>query len=143
MSDGATTTTNAKAAKQTAAPSNSASANPPSKLAPAKTSSWRNLAGLWPYLKRYPGGVTLGLLCLLLTSVIGNVIPLTTGVITDVVAGNPQPFHSSAQNQLTGSLANWIPFYAPHSRHAIGIYCLILLVCVLLKGFFSFSTRWI
>src|SRR6202035_1806579 len=48
------------------------------------------------------------------------------------------------QTQLGGSwLGNSIPFYAPHSRHAIGIYCLILLVCVLLKGFFSFSTRWI
>ncbi|MBV8515528.1 MAG: ABC transporter ATP-binding protein [Acidobacteria bacterium] len=84
------------------------------------------------------------MLCLLLTSVIGNIIPLTTGVVTDVVAGNPRPFQSGPQTQLGASwLADHIPFYAPHSRHAIGIYCLILLVCVLLKGFFSFSTRWI
>jgi ATP-binding cassette, subfamily B, multidrug efflux pump len=144
MSTGTTQTTNAKAAnKASAAPSSSLPANP-EKSAAVKSSSWRNLVGLWPYLKRYPGGIALGMLCLLLTSVVGNVIPLTTGVITDVVAGNPHPFQSGAQTQLTSSwLGNWIPFYAPHSRHAIGIYCLILLVCVLLKGFFSFSTRWI
>ena len=143
MSSGATTTTNTDTASKsnTAVTPSSASANP--KPAAKKSSSWRNLAGLWPYLKRYPGGVALGMLCLLLTSVIGNIIPLATGVITDVVAGNARPFQSSAQNDLTDSLSNWIPFYAPHSRHAIGIYCLILLVCVLLKGFFSFCTRWI
>jgi ATP-binding cassette, subfamily B, multidrug efflux pump len=141
MSAGTTTTTNSNAATKNAAVT-SASANP-SKPPVAKSSSWRNLAGLWPYLKRYPGGIALGMLCLLLTSLIGNIIPLTTGVITDVVAGNPRPFQSGAPNEVTGSLAHWIPFYAPHSRHAIGIYCLILLVCVLLKGFFSFCTRWI
>ncbi len=146
MSTGTTTTktTNANAANKNAAVSSNPVSAPASNPAAAKSSSWRNLVGLWPYLKRYPGGIALGMLCLLLTSVVGNIIPLTTGVITDVVAGNPHPFQSGGQTQLTGSwLANWIPFYAPHSRHAIGIYCLILLVCVLLKGFFSFSTRWI
>jgi ATP-binding cassette subfamily B multidrug efflux pump len=142
MSAGTTSTTNANAASKSSA---STSTNPPSaKPAPAKSSSWRNLVGLWPYLKRYPGGVALGMLCLLLTSVVGNIIPLATGVITDVAAGNARPFQSGAQTHLGGNwLGNLIPFYAPHSRHAIGIYCLILLVCVLLKGFFSFSTRWI
>src|SRR5580698_10815079 len=144
MSSSATSTTGTNAANKSAAvSSNSAASANSSKPAPPRTSSWKNLAGLWPYLKRYPGGVALGMLCLLLTSVIGNIIPLTTGVITDVVPGNPRPFQSSSQNDLTDSLSNWIPFYAPHSRHAIGIYCLILLVCVLLKGFFSFCTRWI
>jgi ATP-binding cassette, subfamily B, multidrug efflux pump len=143
MSAGTTTSTNAKPANQSAAVSSTAPPSNPTKPPAAKSSSWRNLAGLWPYLKRYPGGIALGMLCLLLTSVIGNIIPLTTGVITDVVAGNPRPFQSGAQNEVTGSLAHWIPFYAPHSSHAISIYCLILLVCVLLKGFFSFCTRWI
>ena len=145
MSTSSTTSTN-KTAPGTGAGASSNSAPPDASKSPAlaKSSSWRNLIGLWPYLKRYPGAIALGMLCLLLTSVVGNVIPLATGVITDVVAGNPHPFQSGAQTQLTGSwLGHWIPFYAPHSRHAIGIYCLILLVCVLLKGFFSFSTRWI
>jgi ATP-binding cassette subfamily B multidrug efflux pump len=109
-----------------------------------KSSSWANLLGLWPYLKRYPGGIALGMLCLLLTSVVGNVIPLATGVMTDIIAGSSQPFQTSANGQLINSnLSRKIPFYAPHSRHALGIYCLILLVCVLLKGAFSFGTRWI
>jgi ATP-binding cassette subfamily B multidrug efflux pump len=145
MSSSATSTTGTNAANKSAAvSSNSAAAASPSKPAPKKSSSWRNLAGLWPYLKRYPGGVALGMLCLLLTSIVGNIIPLTTGVITDAVAGNPRPFQSSSQTQLGASwLGDHIPFYAAHSRHAIGIYCIILLVCVLLKGFFSFCTRWI
>src|SRR5580658_9345596 len=125
MSNSATTSTSPNAATKNTAVT-SVSANP-SKPPTAKSSSWRNLAGLWPYLKRYPGGTALGLLCLLLTSLIGNIIPLATGVITDVVAGNPRPFQSSTATSLTGSwLGNLIPFYAPHSRHAVGIYCLIL-----------------
>jgi ATP-binding cassette, subfamily B, multidrug efflux pump len=143
MSSGATNSTNTKAASQGAVASSTAPPSNPTKPPAAKASSWRDLAGLWPYLKRYPGAIALGLLCLLLTSLIGNIIPLTTGVITDVVAGNPRPFQSGTQNEVTGSLAHWIPFYTPHSSHAISIYCLILLVCVLLKGFFSFCTRWI
>jgi ATP-binding cassette subfamily B multidrug efflux pump len=109
------------------------------------SSSWKNLLGLAPYLKRYPGAIALGLLCLVLTSLIGNVIPLTTGVITDVIAGSARPFQSSSQGHLlSGSwLSRSIPFYAPHSRHALGIYCLVLLVCVLLKGALSFATRWV
>jgi ATP-binding cassette subfamily B multidrug efflux pump len=73
------------------------------------------------------------------------VIPLTTGVITDVIAGSARPFESSSQGHLlSGSLlSRSIPFYAPHSRHALGIYCLVLLTCVLLKGAMSFATRWI
>jgi ATP-binding cassette, subfamily B, multidrug efflux pump len=144
MSSNAKTSTTTNAANKSAAGSSSSPSVSPSKPAPQKSSSWQNLVGLLPYLKRYPGGVSLGMLCLLLTSLVGNIIPLTTGVITDVVAGNPRPFQSSTQTQLGASwLGDHIPFYSAHSRHAIGIYCLILLTCVLLKGFFSFSTRWI
>src|SRR6201996_16138 len=109
MSSSATSTTNSNAANKSAGGSSSpATSASTSKPAQKTSSSWRNLAGLWPYLRRYPGGVALGMLCLLLTSVIGNVIPLATGVITDVVAGNARPFQSSAQNDLTDSLSNWI-----------------------------------
>jgi ATP-binding cassette, subfamily B, multidrug efflux pump len=122
-----------------------ASTKAASATAQKPSSSWANLLGLAPYLKRYPGAVALGLLCLVLTSLIGNVIPLTTGVITDVIAGSARPFESSSQGHLlSGSwLSRSIPFYAPHSRHALGVYCVILLVCVLLKGVLSFATRWV
>src|ERR1700730_6545702 len=122
-----------------------ASTSPTAKAAEKPTSSWANLLGLVPYLKRYPGGIALGMLCLLLTSLVGNVIPLATGVMTDVIAGSSRPFESSANGQLmAGSwLSRSIPFYAAHSRHALGVYCIVLLVCVLLKGAFSFATRWV
>jgi ATP-binding cassette, subfamily B, multidrug efflux pump len=110
-----------------------------------KPTAWSQLRALGPYLRRYPGGIILGMLCLVLTSLVGNVIPLATGVITDVVAGSIHPFESSANGHLLANspLSRSIPLYAPHSRHALGIYCLILLVCVLLKGTFSFATRWV
>ena len=128
-------------AKPKTAPTNAAAQTPAEK----PSSSWANLLGLVPYLKRYPGAIALGMLCLVSTSLVGNVIPLTTGVITDVIAGSSRPFESSSQGHLlSGSLlSRSIPFYAPHSRHALGIYCLILLVCVLLKGALSFATRWV
>jgi ATP-binding cassette subfamily B multidrug efflux pump len=111
---------------------------------PPRVSSWKSLSGLTPYLGRYPGAITLGLLAILLTSLIGNAIPLTTGVITDVIAGSARPFQSGTHSLLAGTwLGNEVPFYSPHSRHALGIYCLLLIAFVLLKGALSFATRWI
>ena len=109
------------------------------------SSAARNLLGLVPYLARYKPAIALGLLVLALTSIIGNIIPLATGVMTDILAGSPRPFQSNTHAQaLAGDwLSRTIPFYAPHSRHALGIYCLILIICVLLKGAMSFTTRWV
>jgi ATP-binding cassette subfamily B multidrug efflux pump len=108
-------------------------------------SAGKNLAGLFPYLARYPGAIALGMTALVLTSLIGNIIPLATGVMTDIIAGSAHPFETSTHgNVLAGSwISRAIPFYAPHSRHVLGVYCLILVVCVLLKGAMSFATRWI
>ena len=36
-----------------------------------------------------------------------------------------------------------VPFYEPNSRHTLGIYCLLLVGFIALKGLLSFSTRWI
>jgi hypothetical protein len=109
------------------------------------TSAARNLLGLMPYLARYKPAIAMGLLVLALTSIIGNIIPLATGVMTDILAGSPRPFESNTHAKaLAGDwLSRGIPFYAPHSRHALGIYCLILIICVLLKGAMSFATRWV
>jgi len=101
--------------------------------------------GLFPYLARYPGAIALGMVALVLTSLIGNIIPLATGVMTDIIAGSAHPFETSTHgNVLAGSwISRAIPFYAPRDRHVLGLYCLILAVCVLLKGAMSFATRWI
>jgi ATP-binding cassette, subfamily B, multidrug efflux pump len=111
----------------------------------AQTSAVRNLLGLMPYLARYKPAVAIGLLALALTSIIGNIIPLATGVMTDILAGSDRPFQNNTHAKAFAGhwLNRDIPFYAPHSRRALGLYCLILIVCVLLKGLMSFTTRWV
>jgi ATP-binding cassette subfamily B multidrug efflux pump len=103
-----------------------------------------------PYLRRYTAGIVVGLLTVLLMGIIGNIIPLATGVMTDTLAGNPVPFeHSTTTHErvlvpgLTGSaLSRSIPYYAPNSRRTLAIYCLIVVVCVVIKGLLSFTARW-
>jgi ATP-binding cassette, subfamily B, multidrug efflux pump len=36
-----------------------------------------------------------------------------------------------------------LKFYSPLSRHALGLYCLTIVIAMLVKGIFSFWTRWI
>ena len=112
---------------------------------PERASSGKDLLGLIPYLRRYRPAIALGMLALVLTSLVGNIIPLATGVITDILAGSPRPFQTSSHGQLPAGewLSRAIPFYAPHSRRALAIYCLLLILCVLIKGAMSFSTRWV
>ena len=131
MSNGSKTDKTAQAAKKTPAREHGSSA--------------KNLLGLMPYLGRYRPAIAWGMLALAVTSIIGNIIPLATGVMTDILAGSAHPFQTNTQAQalVGGWLSRSIPFYTPHSRHALGIYCLILLVCVLLKGLMSFTTRWV
>src|ERR1700681_3351677 len=112
---------------------------------PPKASAWKNLRGLFPYLRRYPGGLALGLLATVLMGFVGNIVPLATGIIIDVLAGSERPFSNGV---VVGALkANWlstiIPFYQPSSRHTLGIYCVLLIGLIAVKGVLSFSTRWI
>jgi ATP-binding cassette subfamily B multidrug efflux pump len=110
-----------------------------------KSSSWKNLVGLFPYLARYRGATALGMFALVVASVAQNVIPLATGVLTDILAGSAKPFERSAQGQLLASswLSRVIPYYSPHSRRALGIYCLLLIGLVSLRAVLSFMTRWV
>jgi ATP-binding cassette, subfamily B, multidrug efflux pump len=129
-----------------AAPAN-AGKTPAGKAAP-KSSAMKNLVGLRPYLKRYPGGIAIGLITLVLMGAVGNVIPLATGILTDTLTGSPRPFahaigESGAPTIGAGWLTRVIPWYQPHSRQTLLIYCLILILCVAVKGILSFSTRWI
>jgi ATP-binding cassette subfamily B protein len=109
----------------------------------------KDLSGLLPYLRRYTGGIIFGLLTVLLMGIIGNVLPLATGVMTDTLAGRPVPFeHAMKAGTPIGpglnaaTLSRSIPYYAPNSRRTLGIYCLIVIVCVGIKGLLSFSARW-
>ena len=112
---------------------------------PPKVSAGKNLRGLFPYLRRYPGGLALGLLATVLMGIIGNIVPLAIGIIIDVLAGSERPFSNGV---VVGALkANWlstiIPFYQPSSRHTLGIYCVLLIGLIAIKGVLSFSARWI
>ena len=110
----------------------------------------KDLRGLMPYLRRYTWSIVFGLLIVALMGIIGNVLPLAIGILTDTLSGSPAPFeHASntgaaiaAMHRLS-ALSRAIPYYEPHSRRTLGIYCLILIVCVAIKGILSFESRWI
>ena len=112
-----------------------------------KTSSWKNLRGLLPYLGRYKGAIALGLVTLLLMGLVGNIVPLATGIITDTVAGSARPFEQVTHGANDVGLLNWlsriVPHYEPHSRKTLSFYCLLVVVCIVLKGLMSFLTRWV
>jgi ATP-binding cassette, subfamily B, multidrug efflux pump len=112
-----------------------------------KVSSWSNLRGLLPYLGRYKGAIALGLVMLALMGLIGNIVPLTTGIITDTVAGSSRPFERATHGAINVAPLNWlsnlVPYYQPNSPHTLLLYCLILIVCIGIKGILSFATRWI
>src|SRR6266404_3211010 len=108
----------------------------------------KDLRGLMPYLRRYPSGIVIGLLTVVLMGVVGNILPLATGVMTDALAGNAVPFEHSARagaplvpGLSASKLSNFIPFYAPSSRRTLGIYCLIVVLCVAVKGVLSFRSE--
>jgi ATP-binding cassette subfamily B multidrug efflux pump len=117
--------------------------------APNPAKPKKDLSGLMPYLRRYRGGIVLGLASVVLMSLLGNLIPLATGVITDTLRGDPVPFQHGAQGQAIGhivstpTLSRLIPFYAPSSRNTLGIFCLFIVACVILKGLLSFYARWV
>jgi ATP-binding cassette subfamily B protein len=112
-----------------------------------KSSSWVHLRGLLPYLARYKGAIAVGLITLAIMGLVGNIVPLATGVITDTLAGSQRPFeralHGAADVAPLNWLSNLVPYYQPHSRRTLAIYCLILVACIALKGIMSFLTRWI
>jgi ATP-binding cassette subfamily B multidrug efflux pump len=129
----------------TAASANSGKQAPNSAAATPR----KGLRGLLPYLQRYTGAIVFGLLTVVLMGVVGNVLPLATGIMTDTLAGNAVPFEHAAQadNPVAlglnaQTLAHSIPFYAPNSRRTLGIYCLIVVLCVAIKGVLSFAARW-
>jgi ATP-binding cassette subfamily B protein len=107
-----------------------------------KISGWKEMKSLVPYVLRYKGMTALGLLTLALMGLVGALPQLIIGMITDLLQGSPQ-----ALSTLSG-FSRWLiaplfSLYVPFSRHALGIYCVILIVVMLAKGFFSFWTRWI
>ena len=110
----------------------------------------KDLRGLMPYLRRYTWSIVFGLVTVFLMGIVTNALPLATGVMTDTLAGSPAPFeHAGGKGAAiaavprVSALSRAIPYYAPNSRRTLGIYCLIVVLCVAIKGVLSFSGRWI
>ena len=109
----------------------------------------KDLRGLMPYLRRYTWGIVFGLFMVVLMGIVGNVLPLATGILTDTLSGSPAPFEHSAGKAAVlaatprlSALSRAIPFYEPNSRRTLGVYCLILILSVAIKGVLSFEARW-
>jgi len=107
-----------------------------------KPSGWDNLKPLMPYVSRYKGMVVLGLVLDALMGIVGALPQLIQGIIADCLSGLPQ-----ALTTLSGTsravLRPLLSFYAPLDRRVLAIYCLLIVGLMLLKGIFSFWTRWI
>jgi ATP-binding cassette, subfamily B, multidrug efflux pump len=105
-------------------------------------SGWDNLKPLVPYVLRYKRTGLIGLLALVTTGIVGAMPQLIIGMIVDLLRGAARPLST-----LTGSSRHILhlvfAIYVPFSRHALGIYCLLLIAIMLVKGFFSYWTRWI
>jgi ATP-binding cassette, subfamily B, multidrug efflux pump len=114
--------------------------------APAKParmpSGWHELKALIPYVLRYKRFVALGLLTLALMGIVGALPQLLIGAIMDCLRGSAVPLST-----LTGSARTLLhplfAFYSPRSEHALALYCSILIGSMIVKGFFSYWTRWI
>ena len=100
------------------------------------------MRALAPYLSRYKSMTALGLLMLALMGAVGALPQLLIGTITDLLRSAPRPLStlSGASREMLHPL---LSIYAPMGHRALGIYCLILVAAMLVKGFFSFWTRWI
>src|SRR5579875_991568 len=107
------------------------------------------LRRLIPYLGPYKAATAFGLLTLVVMGLIGAFPPLIIGSIIDCLKKSPEPMPnltvaSGANASFWHSvLSPMIYFYQPGSRHTLAILCLMLVGVVVVKGIFSFASRWI
>jgi ATP-binding cassette subfamily B multidrug efflux pump len=105
-------------------------------------SGWDHLKTLLPYVFRYKGMVAVGMLALAMMGLAGALPQLIIGAITDCLQAAPRPL-ATLSGTARSLLHPLFAFYAPLSRHALGLYCIVLVAVMLVKGFFSFWSRWI
>ncbi len=107
-----------------------------------KPSGFDQLRTLIPYVKRYKAMTALGLVTNTLTGLVGALPQLVIGAITDCLTGSPKTLET-LQGWARTILSPLFSLYAPLSRTALGKFCVILIVIMAVKGFFSFWSRWI
>ncbi|HEV2182881.1 MAG TPA: ABC transporter ATP-binding protein [Candidatus Acidoferrales bacterium] len=115
-----------------------------------KASAAAELRQLIPYLGPYKGGILFGLLMLAVMGLIGALPPLIIGSIIDCLKGSPQPMPNLTQASHAGAITLWhstlkpiLYFYQPENRHTLLVLCLMLVGVVVVKGIFSFTSRWV
>ena len=115
-----------------------------------KAKSAGELRRLIPYLGPYKGAIAFGLLMLSVMGLIGALPPLIIGSIIDCLKGSPEPMPNLTQASQAGAATVWhavlkpiLYSYQPHSRHTLGVLCLLLVGVVVVKGIFSFTSRWV
>lgn len=104
--------------------------------------AWRSLMKLFPYLARYKGGLLGGFLTVILMGLAGALPPLYIGIIIDSLKA-----HRGPMSQLgpigTSMLHRLAPFYRAADPHTLDLCCILLVAVILVKGVFSFASRWI
>jgi len=107
-----------------------------------RPSGWQHLKTLLPYVANYKGMTAVGLLALALMGVVGALPQLIQGIIVDSLNGLPRPLATLA-GTARAILHPILAFYAPRSHRALALYCITIVAAMLVKGFFSFWSRWI
>jgi ATP-binding cassette, subfamily B, multidrug efflux pump len=105
-------------------------------------SGWTHLKHLLPYLANYKAMNALGLLALALMGIVGALPQLIQGIILDSLNGLSRPLATLAGTSRA-ILHPILAFYAPRSHRALALYCIVIVAAMLVKGFFSFWSRWI
>lgn len=105
-------------------------------------SGWQELKALVPYVLRYKKFVAIGFFTLAVMGIVGALPQLIIGIIMDDLRGSAVPLAT-----LTGTARTLLrpifAFYAPKSAHALALFCAIIVVAMIVKGIFSYWTRWI
>jgi ATP-binding cassette subfamily B multidrug efflux pump len=107
-----------------------------------RASGWDHLKTLLPYVNRYKSMTALGLLTNTLMGLVGAFPQLIIGMITDCISGSAHTL-STLTGTARVAMSPLLALYAPMNRHALELFCLILVGIVFVKGFLSFWTRWI
>ncbi len=105
-------------------------------------SGWHELKALVPYVLRYKKFVGIGFFTLAVMGIVGALPQLIIGIIMDCLRGSTVPLST-----LTGTARTLLhpifAFYAPKSGRALAFFCVIIVIAMIVKGIFSYWTRWI
>lgn len=110
--------------------------------AATRREAWRSLLKLVPYLSRYKGGLSGGIVALVLMGIAGALPPLYIGAIIDSLQGHSEPM--AQLGNFGETLMHWLaPFYRASDGRTVALCCLLLIAVIAIKGVFLFASRWI